>query len=74
MPLGSLRPSPLVEQATEHLREQITQGEWPVGTRLPGENTLAKTLGGWGARPCARRCGRSPAPGWCRRGRGPVST
>ncbi|MEV0998052.1 FadR/GntR family transcriptional regulator [Nonomuraea sp. NPDC050202] len=45
MPLGSLRPSPLVEQATEHLREQITQGEWPVGTRLPGENTLARTLG-----------------------------
>ncbi|MFC5835214.1 FadR/GntR family transcriptional regulator [Nonomuraea insulae] len=45
MPLGSLRPSPLVEQATEHLREQITQGEWPVGTRLPGENALAKTLG-----------------------------
>ncbi|GAB2955685.1 FadR/GntR family transcriptional regulator [Nonomuraea fastidiosa] len=45
MPLGSIRPSPLVEQATEHLREQITQGEWPVGTRLPGENALAKTLG-----------------------------
>ncbi|MFG1615048.1 FadR/GntR family transcriptional regulator [Nonomuraea wenchangensis] len=45
MPLGSLRPSPLVEQATEHLREQITQGEWPVGTRLPGENALAKALG-----------------------------
>ncbi|TDE42217.1 FadR family transcriptional regulator [Nonomuraea mesophila] len=45
MPLPALRPSPLVEQATEHLRAQITQGEWPVGTRLPGENTLAKTLG-----------------------------
>ncbi|WP_188187945.1 FadR/GntR family transcriptional regulator [Nonomuraea sp. SYSU D8015] len=45
MPLGALRPSPLVEQATEHLREQITNGEWPVGTRLPGENALAKTLG-----------------------------
>ncbi|WP_043641145.1 FadR/GntR family transcriptional regulator [Nonomuraea candida] len=45
MPLGSLRPSPLVEQATEHLRAQITQGEWPVGTRLPGENALARTLG-----------------------------
>jgi DNA-binding FadR family transcriptional regulator len=45
MPLGSLRPSPLVEQATAHLREQITGGEWPVGTRLPGEVTLAKTLG-----------------------------
>ncbi|WP_214415725.1 FadR/GntR family transcriptional regulator [Sphaerisporangium fuscum] len=45
MALGALRPSPLVEQATRHLREQITQGHWPVGTRLPGETTLAKTLG-----------------------------
>lgn len=45
MPLGALRPSPLVEQATQHLRAQITQGEWPVGTRLPGENALARTLG-----------------------------
>ncbi|MEV0969999.1 FadR/GntR family transcriptional regulator [Microtetraspora glauca] len=45
MPLGTLRPSPLVEQATEHLREQITGGHWPVGTKLPGENALAATLG-----------------------------
>ncbi|MER6949335.1 GntR family transcriptional regulator [Nonomuraea sp. NPDC000554] len=45
MPLGTLRPSPLVEQATDHLREQITGGHWPVGTKLPGENALAKTLG-----------------------------
>lgn len=45
MPLGTLRPTPLVEQATEHLREQITGGHWPIGTRLPGENALAKTLG-----------------------------
>ncbi|NUT43021.1 MAG: FadR family transcriptional regulator, partial [Thermoactinospora sp.] len=45
MALGALRPSPLVEQATQHLREQITGGHWPVGTRLPGENALAKTLG-----------------------------
>jgi DNA-binding FadR family transcriptional regulator len=45
MPLGALRPSPLVEQATQHLREQITEGHWPVGTRLPGETTLARTLG-----------------------------
>ncbi|MET7681408.1 FadR/GntR family transcriptional regulator [Streptomyces sp. NPDC005423] len=45
MSLGALRPSPLVEQATEHLREQITGGEWPVGTKLPGETTLAKSLG-----------------------------
>ncbi|MFI0942019.1 FadR/GntR family transcriptional regulator [Streptomyces sp. NPDC021020] len=45
MPLGSLRPSPLVEQATEHLREQIVSGQWPVGTRLPGETALAAQLG-----------------------------
>ncbi|MFB7916631.1 FadR/GntR family transcriptional regulator [Streptomyces sp. NPDC056061] len=43
--LGPLRPSPLVEQATHHLREQITGGHWPVGTRIPGETTLARTLG-----------------------------
>ncbi|MFI1825671.1 FadR/GntR family transcriptional regulator [Streptomyces sp. NPDC020412] len=45
MSLGALRPSPLVEQATEHLRDQITGGEWAVGTKLPGETTLAKLLG-----------------------------
>ncbi|WP_445396214.1 FadR/GntR family transcriptional regulator [Streptomyces sp. LE64] len=45
MSLGALRPSPLVEQATDHLREQITDGEWGVGTKLPGESTLAKSLG-----------------------------
>ncbi|MFG2590787.1 FadR/GntR family transcriptional regulator [Streptomyces sp. NPDC048438] len=45
MPLGPLRPSPLVEQATEHLREQIRTGAWPVGTKLPGETSLAASLG-----------------------------
>ncbi|MFE7276633.1 FadR/GntR family transcriptional regulator [Streptomyces sp. NPDC057623] len=45
MPLGAVRPSPLVEQAAERLREQITDGHWPVGTKLPGETTLAKELG-----------------------------
>lgn len=45
MPLGSLRPSPLVEQATQRLREQIAGGHWPIGSRLPGETTLAKELG-----------------------------
>ncbi|WP_067833024.1 FadR/GntR family transcriptional regulator [Actinomadura kijaniata] len=45
MSLGPLRPSPLVEQAARHLREQITGGHWPVGTRLPGETTLARELG-----------------------------
>ncbi|WP_320783465.1 FadR/GntR family transcriptional regulator [Streptomyces sp. CRN 30] len=45
MSLGALRPSPLVEQATIQLREQITSGEWAVGTKLPGETTLSKSLG-----------------------------
>ncbi|MGI5466411.1 FadR/GntR family transcriptional regulator [Streptomyces sp. CA-132043] len=45
MPLGTLRPSPLVEQAAQHLRDQIAEGHWPIGTKLPGETTLAKTLG-----------------------------
>ncbi|MCI3273239.1 FadR/GntR family transcriptional regulator [Streptomyces cylindrosporus] len=45
MPLGPLRPSPLVEQAAERLRAHIADGHWPVGTRLPGETTLAKELG-----------------------------
>lgn len=45
MPLGPLRPSPLVEQAAQRLRDQIAAGAWPVGTRLPGETTLAGQLG-----------------------------
>ncbi|GHJ29097.1 MULTISPECIES: FadR/GntR family transcriptional regulator [Streptomyces] len=45
MPLGTLRPSPLVDQATRRLRDQITEGHWPVGSKLPGETTLAKSLG-----------------------------
>ncbi|WP_433226459.1 FadR/GntR family transcriptional regulator [Actinomadura formosensis] len=45
MPLGPLRPSPLVEQAAQRLRDQIAGGSWPVGTKLPGETTLARELG-----------------------------
>jgi DNA-binding FadR family transcriptional regulator len=45
MPLDAVRPSPLVEQAADRLRAQITGGQWPVGTKLPGETTLAKELG-----------------------------
>ncbi|MEU8433259.1 FCD domain-containing protein [Streptomyces sp. NPDC029216] len=45
MSLGALRATPLVEQATERLRAQITEGTWPVGTKLPGENALAQILG-----------------------------
>lgn len=44
-PLDALRPSPLVDQAIQRLRAQITQGEWPIGAKLPGETTLATTLG-----------------------------
>jgi GntR family transcriptional regulator, transcriptional repressor for pyruvate dehydrogenase complex len=43
--LTELRRSPLVEQAIERLREQITSGAWPVGTRLPSEAALAAGLG-----------------------------
>ncbi|WP_327093149.1 FCD domain-containing protein [Nonomuraea sp. NBC_01738] len=45
MALGALRPSPLVEQAAQRLRDHITAGHWPVGGKLPGETTLAKELG-----------------------------
>ncbi|NUS27022.1 MAG: FadR family transcriptional regulator, partial [Streptomyces sp.] len=44
-PLGPLRPSPLVEQAAERLRAQIAAGHWEVGSKLPGETTLARELG-----------------------------
>jgi DNA-binding FadR family transcriptional regulator len=44
-PAGPLRPSPLVEQAAQRLRALIADGTWPVGTRLPGETTLARELG-----------------------------
>jgi GntR family transcriptional repressor for pyruvate dehydrogenase complex len=43
--VAPLRPSPLVEQAIAHLREQIAAGRWPVGAKLPGETTLARDLG-----------------------------
>jgi len=45
VPLGPVRPSPLVEQAAARLRAQIAAGEWPVGGKLPGETTLATELG-----------------------------
>jgi GntR family transcriptional regulator, transcriptional repressor for pyruvate dehydrogenase complex len=45
VPLTELRRSPLVEQAIERLREQITSGAWAVGARLPSETTLAAELG-----------------------------
>jgi DNA-binding FadR family transcriptional regulator len=35
----------LVDAAIQQLRDQITSGAWPVGTKLPSESRLAETLG-----------------------------
>ncbi|WP_461020644.1 FadR/GntR family transcriptional regulator [Streptomyces daliensis] len=45
MPLGTVRPSPLVERVIERLRGEIEGGTWPVGAKLPSETTLADELG-----------------------------
>ncbi|MFE9662936.1 GntR family transcriptional regulator [Streptomyces sp. NPDC005955] len=45
MTLRALRPSSLVEQATERLREHLADGTWTVGSKLPGESALAEALG-----------------------------
>ena len=45
MPLAAARPSGLVDHAIAQLRESITSGEWPVGTRIPTEPGLAAALG-----------------------------
>lgn len=45
MPLEAVRPSPLVEQVAERLHEQIAGGQWVIGTKLPGETSLARMLG-----------------------------
>lgn len=45
MALDVLRTNSLVDQATRRLREEIAAGAWPVGSKLPGETTLAGQLG-----------------------------
>lgn len=45
MPLGTVRPSPLVERVIERLQGEIDCGDWPVGTKLPSETALSKELG-----------------------------
>lgn len=45
MTLRAINPSPLVDQAAGRLRDEITSGQWPIGTKLPGETTLARELG-----------------------------
>ncbi|GJM75438.1 hypothetical protein HMSSN036_76540 [Paenibacillus macerans] len=38
-------PVPLHRQIMEHFRDKIAGGEWPVGTRIPSQRELAKSLG-----------------------------
>ncbi|MFJ8161601.1 FadR/GntR family transcriptional regulator [Streptomyces sp. NPDC096136] len=45
MPLTSPRRSALVDQVITQLRNQITSGEWPVGSRIPTEPELVELLG-----------------------------
>ncbi|MEU3844487.1 FadR/GntR family transcriptional regulator [Streptomyces sp. NPDC028635] len=45
MPLSHPRRSVLSEQVIAELRNQITSGEWPVGSRIPTEPELVEQLG-----------------------------
>ncbi|MFD9791736.1 FadR/GntR family transcriptional regulator [Streptomyces sp. NPDC059070] len=45
MTLSSPRRSPLADQVIAQLRNQITSGEWPVGSRIPTEPELVDQLG-----------------------------
>lgn len=45
MPLASTRRTGLVDQVIDQLRDTVTAGEWPVGTRIPIEPELADQLG-----------------------------
>lgn len=45
MALTSPRRSALSDQVIAQLRNQITSGEWPVGSRIPTEPELVEQLG-----------------------------
>ncbi|GGP83180.1 MULTISPECIES: FadR/GntR family transcriptional regulator [Streptomyces] len=45
MTLSSPRRSALADQVIAQLRNQITSGEWPVGSRIPTEPELVEQLG-----------------------------
>ncbi|MFI8933147.1 FadR/GntR family transcriptional regulator [Streptomyces sp. NPDC053474] len=45
MPLTTPRRSALSEQVIAALRNQISSGEWPVGSRIPTEPELVEQLG-----------------------------
>ncbi|GAA1129893.1 FadR/GntR family transcriptional regulator [Citricoccus alkalitolerans] len=43
--MAQVKRTTLTDQAADLLLARIRSGEWPVGTRLPGETTLAPQLG-----------------------------
>lgn len=43
--MAQIRRAPLAEQVSELLLDRIRSGEWPLGAKLPGENTLGPQLG-----------------------------
>ncbi|MGC0421043.1 FadR/GntR family transcriptional regulator [Embleya sp. AB8] len=45
MTVRAVRRTSLVEQAVTELRRLVEGGEWPVGSRLPGEVELSRLLG-----------------------------
>ncbi|MEQ0558889.1 FadR/GntR family transcriptional regulator [Amycolatopsis sp. NEAU-NG30] len=45
MPLATTRRAGLVDQVIEQLRTAVTQGEWPIGERIPTEAELVEQLG-----------------------------
>jgi DNA-binding FadR family transcriptional regulator len=45
VPLATTRRAGLVDQVIEQLRDAVTQGEWPIGQRIPTEPALAGQLG-----------------------------
>ncbi len=45
MALGHPRRAGLSDQVIAELRNQITSGEWPVGSRIPTEPELVEQLG-----------------------------
>lgn len=45
MPLSTTRRTGLVEQVITQMRELVSSGEWPVGSRIPPEGELVTALG-----------------------------
>lgn len=45
MPLATTRRTGLVDQVIDQLRTAVTQGEWPIGERIPTEVELGEQLG-----------------------------